>query len=136
MVRPLVAVAVAAIGIEAGALNRVLAAGLLIDTVGTAAVWLQAVPLRVNAVGTGLAEPKVPLNPVLTVAPVPRVPFHAALETVTCWPLCAYVAVQAWVASWAESGESYSRFQLLGGSPELVMAMLRVKPPGHWLWPR
>ena len=87
--RPLAAVAVAAIGIEAGAVNRVLAAGLLIAAVGTAAVWLQAVPLSVNAVGTGLAEPKVPLKPVLTEAPVPSEPFHDALETVTCWPLCA-----------------------------------------------
>ncbi len=64
-------------------------AGLLIATAGAAAEPLQGTPLSVNAVGTGLAEPNVPLNPVLVEAPVPSVPFQATFVAVTCWPLCA-----------------------------------------------
>lgn len=99
-VRPLAAAAVAAIGIDAGAVYRVFAAGLLIATVGLAAVSLQCVPFSVNAAGCGFADVNVPLKPVLTLAPVPRVPFQAALVTVTWAPLWAYVPFQPWVTRW------------------------------------
>jgi hypothetical protein len=80
---------VAVIGIEAGAVKRAFAAGLVISTVGAAVEGpLQVVPLSLNDVGSGFAEPKVPLKPVPTVALVGRLPFQLALFTVTFWPLC------------------------------------------------
>src|SRR4051794_31230089 len=47
---------------------------------------VHAVPLSAKSVGAGLDPVQEPLNPSAVLAPLPRLPFQAALTTLTCAP--------------------------------------------------
>ncbi|GAB3838634.1 hypothetical protein GCM10029963_04980 [Micromonospora andamanensis] len=90
---------------------------------------VHTVPLRVNELGDGLAPVKLPLKPMLVLAPVPSEPFQLALRAVTELPLWLQVADQPWVSRWPPSGKVNPRVQLLSASPRLVTVTLAVNPP-------
>ncbi|GAA3809940.1 hypothetical protein GCM10022226_32920 [Sphaerisporangium flaviroseum] len=80
-------------------------------------------PLSQKVLGTGLAPVRLPVNPMpLAVALVAMEPLWDMLVAVTCAPDCVHVAFQPDPILWPESGKSNSSFQLLTGSPRLVMA--------------
>src|SRR5687768_11352382 len=75
-----------------------LVGGLLVGTpVVGLTVPVQAVPLRLKLVGTGLAPDHAPVKPMEVAALVPSEPFQLWLAAVTRAPDWVHVALQPWV---------------------------------------
>lgn len=94
---------------------------------------VQATPLRVNAVGFGLAPVKEPTKPVSALAPVASVPFQSAPATVTVDPDCDQAALQPWTTFCPASGRVNFSVQPRTVSPRLVILTPAWNPPCHWL---
>jgi len=118
--------------IEAGAVKRVLAVGLVRLTAGARLAPVHGVPLSEKLVGFGLLPLYEALKPGLTVPPEGRLPFQAALRIVALAPDWVKSPFQLCWICWLP-GQVQVRFQLVSGSPRLLMTMLPVKPVGHWL---
>ena len=101
------------------------------DPVGVT-VPVQVTPLRVNEVGTGLDPDQVPLNPGMTVAPVPSVPLYDMLATVTTLPDWLNAPFQP-ESTCCPAVKDHFSVQELSGSPRLVTDTLAPKPGFHWL---
>src|SRR5690242_21214827 len=118
--------------IAAGAVNRVLAVGLVTLTAGGRFAPVHGVPLSEKLVGFVLLPLYEALKPGFTVPLEGRLPFQAALRMVALVPDWVKSPFQLCWICWLPAHVQV-RFQLVSGSPRLVMTMLPVKPVGHWL---
>ena len=77
-----------------------------------------------------MAPEKVPLNPMLVLAFVPREPLYETLEAVTFCPDWLKVALHPWPTV-SPPGSMKPNVQFVIGEPRFVIEMLAVKPPDH-----
>lgn len=101
--------------------------------VGSSTEPVQATPLRVNAVGFGLAPVRVPEKPRSAAAPVASVRFQSTATALTAEPDCDQVAFQPWATLCPASGMVKRSVHPLTGAPRLVTFTPAWKPPCHWL---
>jgi hypothetical protein len=95
---------------------------------------LQALPLTVKLVGTGLLVVQVPLKPGWTDPFAATLPFHAIFVTVTFWPDCENAPFHPCATVWPLAGKAKFRLQLDHAEPLVFwIVMPAPKPPGHRL---
>ncbi len=95
---------------------------------------LQALPLTVKLVGTGLLVVQEPLKPGRTDAFAATLPFQDRFLTVTFWPDCENAPFHSCVMVWPLAGKANFRLQLDHAEPLVFwIVMFAPKPPDHWL---